>query len=198
VILAIAYGGSRYDIADTPPGDDGTAATVAAMQGVIDHAVSVTGPALAASLGQVCGDGPDAPERLYHLLRAVVRFQRDPDGVELLRHPADVLRDLLAWRSPRIDCDDLALLGASALAVLGYRPALVTVGRRESGRFEHVYFGFIGNDGELVPMDPQEKVPFGEYGPKAKRIRVWALTVTAVGSTPFIPRPAALAADRLQ
>lgn len=166
--LALVKSGRRLPLGDIPPGDDGVAATIAAMQAVIDDAAADA-------------ELPRASDArgVYEWCARNITFRRDPPGEETIVHPADLIA------AGAGDCDDLACLGCAMLARIGYPPCLITVGRRAAGRFEHVFFGHFnpqppqGGPAPVVPMDPQEKVPFGSWPEKARRVRVWRVTVTS-------------------
>lgn len=149
-----------------PPGDQGVYCTLAAMRAVIEHAAAQPElQAIARRFGQY---QQAAPRRIYEWLRDSRRFRRDPRSVELLRHPCQVLAQLGAGVSPAIDCDDVAMLGASLLRALNIPRVLVVYGKDAGGPFTHVFYGtFDLSDGRgpwvenerpagFVPWDPQE------------------------------------------
>lgn len=194
MILSVSKGGRVASVGWLPRSDRGIAATVAGMQAAVDHAVF--GPdaaavfAAAKTAASMVGDG-DAARGVYLFCSDGFRYRADPPGVELLRLPAGLLAEREATGAARCDCDDRAVLGCSLLAALRLlgvaprlSPVLVTVGRKSramAGRFEHVFFGSIADGAPLspanvVPSDPQERVPFGEWGRATSRVKLWRLS----------------------
>ena len=200
--MALSDGVSTIELGELAPGDAGIAATIACMQAVIDF--SAHGPGrgiIERCVGSVNtwapvmrtddADDRDFAECLYDWCRERIKFRKDPDDVELIRLPSWLGLDALG-NNARGDCDDLACLACSILAVWGARPVIITVGREPKalgGRFEHVFWGIelAGAGDELtpeyvVPFDPQEGVPPGEWGTVAlNRVRCWRCNVTRPG-----------------
>ena len=196
--LAVELRGTWGEVGQLPPGDAGIAATIAGMQAAIDEAVYGADGWLLRRVAQTIKRGgtsthADMPIQLYDWIRENIRFQADPDDVELLRLPAQIAQAALygkikAGQKIGADCDDIAMFACAVLAVWGHRPVLITVGRNPealSGRFEHVLYGTLAADGKLTPFDPQENVPPGVFGNvDLARIRAWKCNVTP-------PEPAA-------
>lgn len=171
-----------------PPGDLGTDCTVAAMKAVIEHAEHSEWTYRAAQRISMAHE--DLEHALYVFLRDARRFVRDPRGIEHVRHPDRFLPAMLAGKRPGMDCDDLAIIGATLLRALGFTPAVVVLGRRPAPAvFHHViYASFDDNavrplaqhwpDNEapagFTPWDPQEaaRVPPGRMA-QAARYRVY-------------------------
>lgn len=68
-------------------------------------------------------------------------FEDDPPGVERVRHPMEMLREL-AQGAPKVagDCDDVAALGAAIALAAGLRARWVVLGFGEGDvPFTHVY-----------------------------------------------------------
>ncbi len=184
--LVITQDGRAESVGTIAMGDEGTAQTIAAMQAVIDVAAfgPKSRPALQAIATQLRPeDGPEEfAARLYAWCQSRVKFKKDPRTTELIRTPAELIAQINAKGQAECDCDCLAVLACAIIAVANYRPVLITVGRTLQGRFEHVYFG-IRRGAELtaanvMPLDPQEKTPIGQWSPKGKRVRLWSVTVT--------------------
>lgn len=189
MILSLVKRGRLSNLGELPPGDDGVAATIAAIQAVIDDAAF--GPdakrlrALAAAIA--AGSGASSPQAfgvaLWQWCRRYVVFERDPEGIELVRHPGDLLDSIEAEGVALGDCDDLATLAASIIAAASMRPVLVTVGRKNPGRFEHIFFAIRLGGGELsrrtvFPLDPQERNPPGRWPTNTPRVQLWSVTPT--------------------
>jgi hypothetical protein len=190
--LAVQAWGGSATIGTLPEGDDGVAATIAAMQAVVDDAL--TDPISLALLRRLVAEfdieltGPG----VFAFCKEWVRFAKDPAGMELLRTPAYVAAGLLygekavrAW----CDCDDLALLGCVLLTLGGLAPVLCTVGRSAGGRWEHVFFGFEIRPGgplasdSVLPLDPQELAAPGEWPLDVERVALWRMRPARPAST---------------
>lgn len=72
-------------------------------------------------------------ERLFEWVKSNIRYTQDPDGVEFLQSP----EQLLSSRSG--DCDDMSILLASLLNVIGHPVAFKAVGDSGIGELSHVY-----------------------------------------------------------
>lgn len=194
MILSVSKGGRVVEVGALPSGDAGISATVAGMQAAVDYAVygpdaSAVFDAARTALCMV--PGGDAGRAVYAFCSDGFRYRADPPGVELVRLPAGLLSERLASGVALCDCDDRAVLGCSlvwALRLLGaapgVSPVLITVGRRArgfGGRFEHVFWGLMRDGAPLfpanvIPCDPQERVPFGEWGRAVSRVKLWRLS----------------------
>lgn len=184
--LDIIQNGTRRRVGTLPKGDDGISATVAAMQALVDHAISTGRERLTEIVDhlQAAGNGPGSEGfaiALYYWLERSVSFERDPDGIELVRSPLDMLDELDRDGVAFGDCDDLATLAAAIIAAAGYPPVLVTVGTRKPGRFEHVFAGIRTSSklerSGVVPIDPQEHTGPATW-PRVPRVRLWSLSPT--------------------
>lgn len=114
---------------------------------------------------------PKTPLKVYSFLRAKLDFARDPEGVELVRHPDQMIAEYERTGRMHGDCDDLACLGAALCRARGYQAVLIVAGRKAQGPFEHVYYGIVVN-GLTIPFDPQEKVTPG-FERKVERRKVY-------------------------
>jgi hypothetical protein len=156
---------------ELPPGEDGTEATVKAMRGIIDAAqLSPLVQQAAANMRRL----PESliPRMLYDFLRERLRFVDDPAGFEVLQHPDNHLREMLAGGYAVGDCDDHAIVGASILKAAGFLPVIITMNDTgETRPFSHVFFGYRSGR-NVVPMDPQEGVPIGTLPARGKRYAV--------------------------
>ena len=77
--------------------------------------------------------------RIRAFLAAHVRFQLDPLGVELIRTPSYLLRQIEDTGRAEGDCDDVAVLGAALGMAAGIPARYVLVGLTPGDPFEHVY-----------------------------------------------------------
>lgn len=91
---------------------------------------------------------------VWNFVRTNIRYVHDPNGVELVHWPTQVLSQAIG------DCDDHATLVASLLEAIGIPTRLVAVGF-EPGRFSHVYAeALLGRDWfALDTTEPDQ--PFG-------------------------------------
>jgi hypothetical protein len=68
-----------------------------------------------------------------------VRYVRDPDGIEYLQDPKDLVKHIQQGIAQG-DCDDMALLTASLLLSVGHRPLFRAVRYYEPvGNYNHIY-----------------------------------------------------------
>lgn len=120
-----------------PAGDAGTQVTLQIMRGL----VLADAPLLRAAAAPILGVGTvrDQVGALRRWLLRAIRFQHDPDGIELLKAPAYQLASIEDASDGRGDCDEIAMLGA-ALAIAGGMKARFVVLRFDpQGPYEHVY-----------------------------------------------------------
>lgn len=116
-----------FSIAD---GDVGTAQTVEHIAAVIR--ASVAQPLVRGTVSDLVAHlGPtDYLGQLYAIrdwLSSVVRFLRDPAGVELLHTPEWMLNEIARSGAVRVDCDDAAIMAGALAGAIGFRVVLVTV-----------------------------------------------------------------------
>lgn len=68
-----------------------------------------------------------------------VRYLRDPDNIEYLQAPEDLIEQM-AKGEAQGDCDDMALLIASLLLSIGHQPRFRAVRyKRNTGHYDHIY-----------------------------------------------------------
>lgn len=136
--------------------DDKVEATISAMMGFVVS--SLNRPEFRGVVSRLYRHPRETiPTVLYHAFRRSMKFKSDPEGVELLRHPAELVNHML-----RGDCDDLAMLACAVLRELGFRCAFVTMARDPAGDYEHVFYA-VEEGGQWVPYDPQERTPPGVW-----------------------------------
>lgn len=159
---------------ELPEGDAGIRATLAAMKARVEEAAQ--DPVIRAAAVDMHGIG--GINGVYEFLRNGRTFAEDPDGIELLRNPVEVFTAIKNGEMPGVDCDDVAMLGASILQAIGHRAVLIVVGKQPKlagGRFHHVFFGVVIGYGDkpttknVFPLDPQEGY-FGEWPPVMQRV----------------------------
>lgn len=178
--LAGQYPDNAAGALNLPPGEAGVDCTIAAMLALVHDTRDKPSAALKAAAAEI--DAVASPPNrwpyiapataLYRWMRKRFRFVKDPEGVELLRHPDQMLqamRDGGGYTDG--DCDELATLAAALAIQLGLRPAFIVMdGIPSAGRFHHVFYGIIGPDGRTVtPYNPQEGTPPGQWPPASRR-----------------------------
>lgn len=184
--MQVQHLGETLDFGRIPDGDAGVRASVAAMMAAALDAAKDPDIAHAARLFAAEAKSYRGPsqllDRLYTWLRDFRVYAEDPPGVELVRDPLETLRAMRAGERPGIDCDDLAVLAAALLLADGrYEPVFVVVGREPKaagGRFHHIFYGVLRNARgpatreNVIPFDPQENIPPGEWSPRVERVGV--------------------------
>lgn len=172
--------GPRGRAADRLAADEACALTVGAMkdrarEGAAHASVIQLAAALRADAALHGRVGPRVLETVYDWLRRVVAFAEDPAGVELIRAPWILVREIAAAGRTWCDCDENATLGAALTLALGLPAAFVLVGPAADGPFRHVFWAAQtggGAGGEIVYIDAQEGRPPSRFAPPAGRLRV--------------------------
>lgn len=160
--------------------DDRTDATIAAMTALVKHTdVTQLAARVARRLGthEAYRDYDGMIRSVFELLSPVerggrVQFVRDIEGRELLRHPDQLLAEIIRHGQTACDCDDRAMVGVALLRAMGFRAGFVVVGRRASGPFHHVFFA-VERRGRVVPLDPQETSAPGRWPPSKRKKIYW-------------------------
>lgn len=169
---------ARLDI-DAGDGDQSTRNTIAAMRAIVHHAARSPKVHQVASVLAARTAPKDVAAQLAGLdgfIRECVQFKPDTMGLEVLRHPDQLLSEIAANGRTSCDCDDVAMLGASVCRVLGVKPAFITVGHEPEGAYVHVHYAALADfpAPTLVPFDPQEHIPPGVWTPAGRRAGWWA------------------------
>lgn len=111
----------------------------------------------------IVGDatGAEAARRIRAFLARTVRFRYDPPGVELIRTPRYLLRQIAADGRAEGDCDDVAVLGAALGMAVGLPARYVLLGFVPGEPFEHVYAELVTARGpvELDTTRPAQMPP---------------------------------------
>ena len=72
-------------------------------------------------------------------VRSRVRYVRDPDGIEYLQDPIDMVKHIQS-NTAQGDCDDMSLLTATLLLAIGHQPLFRAVRYEQPlGNFNHIY-----------------------------------------------------------
>lgn len=124
-------------------GDEGAVQTLRLMAKVAREALldPVVLERAAHVVSAVAGrDGAGQLRAIRQFLTYSVKYQLDPDGLELLRTPRYLLDRVAAMGRTEGDCDDIALLGATLGLAVGLPARFVAVGfRGPKGPFSHVW-----------------------------------------------------------
>ena len=162
-------------------GDRGVADTVETMRALVrdSHArgmsAGVARRLIAGLRGRVA--------RLHAIFRWMqqhIDFCEDPKGVERIRHPDLILREIGdSMRSradrPCVDCDESAPVAAALLLGAGFRPVFITISEPGDTKFSHVYAGVVAAaPAHVIAFDPQEMAHVGQE-PKYGRRAVWPI-----------------------
>ena len=76
---------------------------------------------------------------IFNFIKRRTRFLRDPINYELLQTPDFVIMLINSGEMPTLDCDDMAMLAATMLGVVGYDTAFKAVSTNHDNEFNHVY-----------------------------------------------------------
>lgn len=115
---------------------------------------------------------PGISESLAAMSELAINGAQSPEVIGLAGRLATL--DLLGMapkmaHAPLVDCDDVATLGAALLLAAGIPPVFIVTGRakdRDPGtgavKLRHVFYGARIGD-QVMPFDPQERVPPGRW-----------------------------------
>lgn len=83
-----------------------------------------------------------------------VRYVRDPDGIEFLQDPVDMVKNIRDGTAQG-DCDDMSLLTATLLLSIGHQPFFRAVRYQQAlGNYNHIYVV----DYERNPYQPKLRI----------------------------------------
>lgn len=70
-----------------------------------------------------------------------IRYVKDPDEVEYLQDPVDLIKQFYAGKTVQGDCDDMALLTATLLLCVGHQPYFRAIRYDDSqgDNYNHIY-----------------------------------------------------------
>ena len=127
------------------PGDRGTDQILQAM-GVFARQAAASSP-----YGEKLWWNEE-PARRIDMLRAFlarkVRYEDDPPGMELVRHPMAMLDDIGRQGFACGDCDDVATLAAALALAMGLRARFRVVAFDADGNYSHVWTEVHAGRGE--------------------------------------------------
>lgn len=89
------------------------------------------------------------PEELFYFLRDKVKYQKDPQGIELIQSFPTLMK-----RGGRGDCDCFTVAAIAALYVSGYTPFFITIVSNNKFSPTHIYAEvYDPNEKRIVPFD---------------------------------------------
>jgi hypothetical protein len=149
-----------------PEGEAGTLATLEAMSAVVDDAQR--SPLVVQVAATIAASAPNRDYAaqllaLDQLCRDVFIFKPDSWGYEDIRHPDQLITEIRNNGRTACDCDDVSTFGASIIRALGRKPFFCACRRYVDGPFVHVHFGVSIANGQMIPLDPQERIPAGQW-----------------------------------
>lgn len=163
--------GFKITTGKLPPGDAGTARTLAMMaqlvrQGALRREVREAAIDVVRGAGVPPHDTLGELNALFRFVRGAVRFTGDIAGVETLQAPHYTLSVMAG------DCDDRAVLLAALARSIGIPCVFRAIGakRNQPGQYSHVYV-VAKVKGQDVPLDPTySTTPMGWEHPSPSRI----------------------------
>jgi hypothetical protein len=145
-------------LSEIPPGTRGTVATVDAMeravaQGLRDPDVILYAQDLVRHVPE--RDRVAEASELFRAVREVLRYTNDPLGVELVKTPTFILREIERHGRATLDCDDASVWLATLLRAVGIptRFKVIRGSRTNPDEFTHVFVEALIH-GRWVPFDP--------------------------------------------
>lgn len=133
-----------------PWGHFGIELTVWHMRALVR--TSLSRPLLADRAASIVAGSESALEagtRIREFLETEVVYVPDPLGMELLKSPVYMLREIDADGRATGDCDDVAILGAALGLAAGLPARFVLLAFRPGAPYEHVYTELLTDEGWL-------------------------------------------------
>lgn len=118
---------------------------------------------------------------IYYFCLARTRYMRDPRTVELVKSPHIVATDILAGKTPSLDCDDVAALIAALVLSVGGKPEFVTVAFRDmfhngERQYSHVLCrAQEPRSLKFVVLDPVSAEKTNEMLRRVRAAKVWPI-----------------------
>ena len=137
-------------------GDSATHITLGVMRQMLDQAAqsyTVRQNAEAITRGLPSYDDGGVIHRLYNFVHRRVRYRHDPQGVELVKTPEALLREINAYGTTGGDCDDSAVLLGALLESLGYPVRFVAISERIGDPLHHVLLQ-VKVERSWIALDP--------------------------------------------
>jgi hypothetical protein len=83
-----------------------------------------------------------------------VRYVRDPLGVEYVRSPTALFKEIDQFGIANGDCDDQVLLAGAMLHSVGFQVRPIGLHLFTQEYFDHVAMQVVGDSGQIVTYDP--------------------------------------------
>ena len=118
-------------------------------------------------------------EAIYNFVIGHVRYANDPRTIELVRRPELVLREIVAGKTPSLDCDDMVTLELALYLSLGRRVRIITVAFnhaffRGKRQFSHVFMQVQEPRSKAwINIDPVAAEETGKMLTKVKALKIW-------------------------
>lgn len=118
----------------------------------------------------------------FHFILQHTRYMRDPRRTELVKAPWVISQQILAGRTPSLDCDELSGMMAAGVIQMGGKAEFVTVafddqmfdGRRQ---FSHVFSTALEpRNGVKIVLDPVAAEKTAQMIARVKFHDVWPIT----------------------
>lgn len=154
-------------------GDRGIESTLRRMRSIVMRAAKDPG-VISWAHSVVRGLPPrnkDAEAKVFlDWVRNHTRYTNDPVHVELVKTPEVMLREIRRHGKSVGDCDDLVVLLATGLTVVGLPVDFIVLGEGSSSEYTHVMLSYESPVRGMVTMDPITKHAPGWFPPSAGRV----------------------------
>lgn len=156
---------------NVPPGDAGVPHAIAAMRAMVHD--SQDSPALKDFTTVTNRFTSRTPLALYAFITDRFTFARDPEGVEALRTPDQMLDNIARTGRHVGDCDEIAIFACAVLTAKKLPCAFVVMSTAANKRYHHVFYAVgHGPIERLTPYNPQDRTPPGQW-PRAARMKAF-------------------------
>lgn len=118
---------------------------------------------------------------VYYYVLNHTRYANDPRTVELVRRPSRIIDELVAGKTPSLDCDDLVTFQAALLLALGREVRIVTIAFRKvkyrgEVQYSHVYLqAKEPRTSKWIVLDPVAAEETAAMLRKGQAIKIWPL-----------------------
>lgn len=118
---------------------------------------------------------------VYYYVLNNTRYANDPRTVELVRRPGRIVNELVAGKTPSLDCDDLVTFQAALLLALGREVRVVTIAFRKvkhkgQVQYSHVYLQVKEpRTSQWIVLDPVAAEDTAGMLKKGQAIKIWPL-----------------------
>ena len=113
------------------------------------------------------------PKMFSSFVRRRVRFELDPEDIELIRVPSSFARAIRCGQVVSGDCDDMALLLSAMLGSQGFATEFIVMATSpHTPEFRHIFTRVYLGDGRWVGLDPSVSRSYDTTGLRTKRYPV--------------------------